>query len=171
LALTVSGIRAFKHWRLVGEIALVLSVVLGLRAYQQRNLPSGPAPALAGVTLDGAPVSLEDYRGKPVLLHFWATWCGVCRAEQGNLDSVASDLPVLTVATQSGTPDEVAAYVREHGVKPRVVLDEDGALAKRFGVSVYPTAFVLDAEGDVRHIEVGYTTELGLRARMWLASL
>lgn len=167
----MSRLRDWKYWRWIRELALVLVVFFGIRAYQQRNLPSGPAPALTGTTLDGAAVSLADYRGKPVLLHFWATWCGVCRAEQHNLDALARDLPVLSIASQSGTPSEVARYVREHAMKPRVVVDESNALTKSFRVNVFPTTFVLDGEGDIRHVEVGYTTELGLRARMWLAGL
>lgn len=166
----MSRLRAWKHWRWVREVALVIAIVLGVRAYQQRNMPSGPAPALHGLALDGARVSLEEYRGKPVLVHFWATWCGVCSAEQGNIDALAGDLPVLSIASQSGSADEVQAYVRAHGIKPRVIVDEPSVLARRFGVSAYPTSFVLDAEGRIRHVEVGYTTEAGLRLRMWLAS-
>lgn len=142
--------------------------MLGVRLYQQRNLPSGPVPALSAVDLAGNAVSIDAYRGKPFVLHFWATWCGVCRAEQANIDAVARDVPMLSVASRSGSASEVAAYVREHGIVPRVVLDNDGALAARFGVSAYPTTFVIDADGEIRHAEVGYTTEVGLRARMWL---
>ena len=156
-----------RRW--LWELVFLMSVVFAVRAYQQRKLPSGPAPALSGIALDGARVSLDDYRGRPVLLHFWATWCGVCRAEQSSIDALAADAAVLSVASQSGTVAEVADYVRVHGVKPRVIPDASGALAKRFGVSLFPTTFVLDGDGEIRHVEVGYTTELGLRARMWLA--
>ena len=76
---------------------------------------------------------------------------------------------MLSVASRSGGASEVAAYVREHGIVPRVVLDQDGSLAARFGVGAYPTTFVVDAGGEIQHAEVGYTTELGLRARVWLA--
>jgi thiol-disulfide isomerase/thioredoxin len=121
--------------------------------------------------LNGAAASLADYRGKPVLLHFWATWCGVCNAEQSSLDELSRDLPVLTVASQSGSASDVAAFVRERHVEPRVIADPSRELARRFGVTTYPTTFVIDAGGEIRHVEVGYTTELGLRARMWLAAL
>jgi peroxiredoxin len=164
-------LRAWRHWRWLRDLALVLVFVLGVRAYQQRDMPNGPAPALAGNDLHGEPVSLADYRGKPVLLHFWATWCGVCKAEQHNIDAVARDLPVLSVASQSGGASEIAAFVREREVAPRVVVDEESVLARRFGVHAFPATFVIDADGEIRHAEVGYTTELGLRARMWLAGL
>ena len=134
-------------------------------------MPDGKAPPLAGSDLAGEPVSLAEYRGKPVLLHFWATWCGVCKVEQHNIDAVSRDLPVLSVASQSGGASEVATFVREHGIAPRVVVDEQSVLASRFGVQAFPASFVIDGEGEIRHVEVGYTTELGLRARMWLAGL
>ena len=149
----------------------MLVLFFGIRAYQQRNVAKGPAPPLAGADLHGEPVSLAEYRGKPVLLHFWATWCGVCKVEQHNIDAVSRDLPVLSVASQSGGAGDVAAFVREHEIAPRVVVDEQSVLASRFGVHAFPASFVIDGEGEIRHVEVGYTTELGLRARMWLAGL
>jgi len=162
--------RAWPHWRWVRDGALALLVLVGIRAYQRRDMPVGSAPAFAGYDLQGAPVSLAEYRGKPVILHFWATWCGVCKAEQHNIDAVARELPVLSVASQSGSAGQIANFVREHGIGPRVVVDEESALARRFGVHAFPATFVIDGDGEIRHVEVGYTTELGLRARMWLAT-
>jgi peroxiredoxin len=164
----VQTLRAWKHWPWLRDFGLVVLVVLGVRVYQQRNLPSGAVPALSGVDLAGEAVSLAEYRGKPMVLHFWATWCGVCSAEQHNIDAVARDVPMLAVASRSGSASTVAAYAREHAIVPRILLDPEGSLARRFGVSAYPTTFVIDADGEIRHAEVGYTTELGLRARVWL---
>jgi len=160
-----------KNWRWLRDGALVALLFFGIRAYQQRHMPKGMAPSLDGPDLGGEMASLADYRGKPVLLHFWATWCGVCKVEQHNIDAVSRDLPVLSVASQSGGAGEIAAYVRERGISPRVIVDEQSVLASRFGVHAFPASFVIDGDGEIRHVEVGYTTELGLRARMWLAGL
>jgi thiol-disulfide isomerase/thioredoxin len=161
--------RAWQNWRWLRDGVLVALVFFGIRAYQHRNMPKGVAPPLAGTDLNGEAASLADYGGKPVLLHFWATWCGVCKAEQHNIDALSRDLPVLSVASQSGDTSEVAAFVREHDFRPRVIVDEQSMLASRFGVHAFPASFIIDGEGNIRHVEVGYTTELGLRARMWLA--
>ena len=167
----MSGLRTWRHWKWVRDAGIALVILIGIRAYQRRHMPKDDAPPLAGTDLQGTAVSLADYRGKPVLLHFWATWCGVCKFEQHNIDALARDLPVLSVASQSGDADEVAAFVQENAITPRVVVDAESALARRFGVHAFPATFVIDGNGAIRHIEVGYSTELGLRARMWLAAL
>ena len=165
------SLRAWKYWPWLRDGLVMLLVVAGIRAYQQRDLPSVVPPGVAGLSLDGTRVSLADYRGKPVLLHFWATWCGVCRAEQGSIDALAQTQPVLSIASQSGRASQVKQYADENAIKAPVLVDESNALARSFNIHSYPTTFVLDANGVIRFSEVGYTTELGLRARMWLASL
>ena len=164
-------LRSWRYWPWLRDGALALLLFLGFRAYQQRDIVRGTAPDLAGRTLDGAQVSLAGYRGAPVLLRFWATWCGVCKAEQSNIDAMARGLPVLTVASRSGSANEVASYAKSQRIGHRVIVDPDGSLARRFGVRAFPTTLVIDANGDIRFVEVGYSTELGLRARMWLAGL
>lgn len=157
-----------KVWaRRLVTLLLMVAVFFGIRAWQQRDIVHGAAPLFSGVTLDGRPVSLEQYRGKPMLLHFWATWCPVCKLEQGSIDSVAEDYPVLTVATWSEDATAVAAYVKEHDIQAPVLVDEKGVLARRYGINGVPASFFLDGEGNVRHVEVGYTTEIGFRLRLW----
>ena len=165
------SLRAWKYWPWLRDGLVMLVVIVGVRAYQQRDLPSVVPPGVAGPALDGTQISLADYRGKPVLLHFWATWCGVCRAEQGTIDALAQTQPVLSIASRSGRASQVKQYADEHAIKARVLVDESNTLAQSFNITSYPTTFVLDANGVIRFSEVGYTTELGLRARMWLASL
>ena len=156
-------------WRTAIEIAVIVVIFFGVRAWQQRDAPSGPAPELVGTSLSGAPLALGVPPGEPVLVHFWATWCGVCRAEEGNIDGLAEDHRVITVAAQSGDASEVAAYMQEHDLEFDVINDPSATLAHQWGVHAFPASFVIAPDGTIRHVEVGYTTSLGLRARMWLA--
>lgn len=155
--------------RLALELAVLLVLVWGVEAFLTRDAAHGPAPALAGTTVAGAEVDLEVLRGEPALVYFWATWCPVCRAQQGAVAAVAEDHPVVTVAMQSGGPAAVRAHLAEQGVSYPAIADPEGRLAARYGVAGVPMAFVLGPEGEVRFVTRGYTTGWGLRLRLWLA--
>lgn len=152
------------------EALVILAVILGAQYWQTRGLPVGPAPALAGSLLDGRPASLDDAlkaaSGKPVLVAFWATWCPVCKAEDGNIEAISHDRPVLSVAMQS---EQVAQHMKERGLTFPAINDPDGLIASTWKVNGVPAHFVVDGAGEVRFRVVGYTTEWGLRARLFWA--
>lgn len=149
------------------EIVLLLAVYLGVHAWLSRDLALGPAPPLAGPLLEGgSPAPLAG--GAPVLVHFWATWCPVCRLEQESIESIAGDHPVITVALRSGSDGEVAAYLHDRDLRLPVRNDPDGLIAGAWGVSAVPATFVV-RDGIIRYRERGFTTEAGLRLRLWLA--
>ncbi|MDT8404317.1 protein disulfide oxidoreductase [Sulfuriflexus sp.] len=159
-----------RFWRnLFIQIILILLVYFAVQAWQARDTPRGPAPPIQGVLLDGRPVNLADYRGEPLLLHFWASWCSICRFEQDSIDAIAEDYPVLSVASQSGDAGAVQAYVTEHGLTAPVLVDEDGELGRMYAVRGFPSSYVIDAQGRIFDVEVGYSSEWGLRARLLLA--
>jgi peroxiredoxin len=151
------------------ELIILILIFLAVKLYLQRDLVSGEAPPLGGTLLKGRTVSLETYRGEPLLLHFWATWCRVCRLEQGSIDNISKDHTVLTVAMNSGPASDVGSYLREHNLDFPVLVDEHGTLARRYGVSGVPTSFIINPSGEIAYTEVGYTTAWGLRFRLWLA--
>lgn len=160
------------RWRRWGiELLLVLLVIVAIRAWQQRGLPQDTPPPLQGFTLDDRHYALSVAAPHPRLVHFWASWCGVCRAELPNIAAVAHEHDVVTVAMQSGSAHEVADYLRQQGVDFPVVNDPDGRLAQRWGVQAVPASFILTPDGHIRFIEIGYTTTLGLRLRLWWAGL
>ncbi len=165
-----SGIPSRRKWmRRLLELSLVLGLLVAVRAWQQWGVATGPAPALEGVLLDGRVVSLTEFRGRPVLVHFWATWCPVCALEEKSIDAIAGDHPVITVAMQSGSDAEVSRYLAEKGLDFPVLNDPRGALAARWGVRAVPASFIIDPAGWIRFTEVGFTTAIGLRVRLWLA--
>ena len=165
-------LRATK-WRSIAiNTGLFLIVVFGIRAWQQRDMVSGMAPVLQGTTIAGKPYTLPAHPAQPVLVHFWATWCPICRAEQSSIVAIAHDHPnVITVAMQSGKPEEVAKYMHEQGIDFPVVNDTDSRLSNAWGVRGVPASFIIAPDGTIRFIEVGYTTGLGLRLRLWLADI
>ena len=158
-----------KRWRRgFLEAGLAVCVLLSVRAYQARDLAGGTMPMRELVTTEGERLSLVGQG--PTLVHVFATWCGVCRLEEGNVQSVAGSARVVAIASQSGSAADVQAYMKQRGLAYPVVLDGNGALARALGVHAFPTSFFVDGSGNIVAREVGYTTELGLRLRLWLAS-
>jgi thiol-disulfide isomerase/thioredoxin len=161
------GKRRWLTW--IRDLAMVFIVVLLIQWWQTSTLASGPAPPLAGLMLSGETLDLNDLRGKPVLVHFWATWCPICRTEDGSIHDLAQNYQVLGIATNSGDAQEIRQYLDENKLDFPVMLDESGVLGSRWGVKGVPSSFVIDSSGEIRSVAVGYTTEIGLRIRLWLA--
>ena len=167
-----SKLRAAK-WRGYAASGLVFVIIIvGMRLWQQRDMPGGPPPALQGVTLAGQPYTLPARPEKPVLVHFWATWCSICRAQEDSIAAIAQDHPnTITIAMQSGGSAEITRYMQEQKINFPVVNDTDGILSRTWGVRGVPTSFIIAPDGEIRFVEVGYTTGIGLRLRLWLAGL
>jgi thiol-disulfide isomerase/thioredoxin len=151
--------------------ALIFLVLIGaVMAWQTRSHLSGvEAPGFELRDLSGQPRSLESLRGKPVMLVFWAPWCGVCKLESSNVgwtQRLAGDRAhVISVATAFNDRADVDAYVRNQGVDYPVLLDETG-LAERYQVNAFPTVYFLDEEGRVKSSAAGYTTTGGMLWRL-----
>jgi thiol-disulfide isomerase/thioredoxin len=161
-----TGKRRVLSW--TRDILALIVVVALVQWWQSRDLVHGSAPPLVGHLVNGEPFQLNAAEG-PYLVHFWATWCPICRLEQDTIDAIAGDLPVMTVATTSGTAAEMAEYLQTAALTMPVMLDEDGAVARAWGVNGVPASFVINTDGTIDHAGRGYSTELGLRLRLWFA--
>ena len=105
---------------------------------------------------------------KPILVHFWATWCPTCKFEAPNIEKISKDYEVITIAVQSGNKSEIQKYMDEHNLSFKVLNDENASLSKKFNIKVFPTTFIYDKDKNLKFSEVGYTTTAGLYSRMAL---
>ena len=115
-----------------------------------RSRAGSPAPATEFEDPDGAPASLADFRGRPVLLNLWATWCGPCVAEMPTLDALAARerLQVLTVSQDLDGRGKVEAFFRKQGYRHlETWLDPQMALMAALKVDTLPTTILYDSHG------------------------
>lgn len=107
------------------------------------------APDFTLKNLEGEEVSLSDYRGKIVLINFWATWCKFCDIEMPDLDALDKeneDVVVLAVDVNEEA-SKVKTYIEKGGYEFEVALDSDGAISRQYLVSAFPTTYAVDKEG------------------------
>jgi thiol-disulfide isomerase/thioredoxin len=167
--------RRWQRWLLEGAVAL--AAIAALQVWFTRDVVRGQFPVLSGPLLDGS--AAADWqaarRGRAHVVYVWATWCAVCKTMQGNLDAVAADSPaaaespVLTVAMQSGSDAQVSAFLAARGLRWPTLNDPGGETSRRLGVSAVPMLFFVDPDGEIRWVTRGYTSALGIRARLWWA--
>lgn len=163
--------RPRRRWRRYFiELIIVVAVFGAIQAWNSRGSARGPAPALAGVDTTASAVSLPAAPGRPTVVHFWATWCGICEFMDESVSALAQDHAVVTVALRSGPPSAVAAHLLANDLDFSAIVDEQGINGARWGVRGVPTTFFLDADGKIQDVTVGYTSWLGLRLRLWRVS-
>jgi len=155
-------------WRSIFiQLLLLIIIFAGVSWYQQRNVIHGIAADISARLINGRKVSLSQYQGRPVLLHFWATWCPVCKLENSNIQNIAKDYQVLSIASWSGSHEDVARYMQKEKLSFPVIVDDDGVWAGLYGISAVPVSFVIDANGEIQFVVSGYSPELALRIRLW----
>lgn len=127
--------------------------------------------------LDGKPVTLDAAKGKVVLLNFWATWCGPCRAETPDLIALQNRykdaLEIIGLAVDVDDPEDVKAFAERSGINYPVAIASDQVCALYGGITALPTSFLLDTDGRVVQKHVGMfdsrVYELEIRALLHLA--
>jgi len=155
----------------LGYLVLILALFAILHWWRSESLVDGNTPALTGDLAGGGRFDLDGLKGRPILVHFWAAWCPMCRFGDDAIAAIAEDFSVVTVAIQSGGAEEIMGYLSRESLAFPVIPDPDGALAAAWGVPGVPASFVLDGSGRIRFATAGYTTGIGLRGRLWAASM
>ena len=114
--------------------------------------------------------TLSDYKGKTVFLNFWATWCPPCRAEMPDIQKLyeeygnnEEDLIILGIAApnlgREGDEDSIKSFLKENGYTYPVVMDPVGEIFNIYGITAFPTTFMIDKEGNIFGYVPGQLTE------------
>lgn len=135
-----------------------------------------PMPDFVPVTLGGEPVDLTQYRGRPIFINFWGTWCPPCVEElpalQAFAESQGDDGAVIIASNNTENAETIYAFLDEHGFSlPDIqfVLDPDSTMYRWFGVYQAPSTFLIDRDGFVRSVKYGAFTVEGMQ--QYLADL
>ena len=119
------------------------------------------APSFQLTDVNGKPVSLSDFRGEPVLLNFWTTWCDPCRFEMPYIHEVYdewSERGLVVLAINVGeSPSRVNKFIQDYNLSFPVLLDLERNVAGKYNVNItgYPTTFFVDGDGIIRDIKIG----------------
>jgi len=153
----------------IGTIAIHYEVKVRLHqqgggaVQEMGNVKVGqPAPDFSLRDLSDRPVTLASYRGqKPVLMDFWASWCGPCRMSMPGLQELQDKfkergLEVLSI-NQGDAPDLVREFIGRKKYTFHVVLDRDGQVGSQYGIRAIPAMVLVDKDGLVRWLRVGYS--------------
>ena len=117
------------------------------------------APDFQLFNLEGQAISLSDFRGKPVFLNFWATWCGPCRQEMPLIQEIfeePSDTELVILAIDIGeAPSAVNNFIQSNNFSFPVLLDTNQDVALEYNIRAIPTTFFIDRDGIIQAIKVG----------------
>ncbi|HEX4329308.1 MAG TPA: TlpA disulfide reductase family protein [Burkholderiales bacterium] len=119
----------------------------------------GATPALALPDLDGREHTLAEFKGRVVVVNFWATWCDPCRAEMPSMQKMADKfgadkLVVLGINYQEGAP-RIRRFLEQNPVRFTILMDRDGTATKKWITRIFPTSMIIGPDGRVRHVVVG----------------
>lgn len=172
-----AGMLAASMWRRPQERKpVLLSLLAGLStlgmAYAGLNLNRTTMPMVPEVTmtgLEGQPVSISQFHGKPVIINLWATWCPPCRREMPVLQAGQHSNPDIhfVFANQGETRNIVDTYLTQEGLSlENVLLDQEGTLAQKIDSRGLPTTLFLDHEGRLVDIRLGELSSATLQDRL-----
>jgi thiol-disulfide isomerase/thioredoxin len=120
-----------------------------------------PAPDFALEDMDAKKFSLKEYRGKVILINFWATWCPPCRREMPSMERLNQNFKgkdfVVLALNQMEDVDQVFAYTGALEVDPTftILFDKDSAVSRAYAVQGLPTTYLIDKNGNIRFRAIG----------------
>jgi peroxiredoxin len=121
-----------------------------------------PAPNFELTTLAGETVQLSDYKGKKVILNFWATWCPPCKAEMPHMQNFyeknkGNDIEIVAVnlTSMDKGKTEIENFVKEYGLTFDIPLDEEGTIGAQYQAFSIPTSYIIDSKGIITKKIIG----------------
>lgn len=159
-------IRKHLSFRAVLFWVAVAMALMGCELFEMTAAPpkkGNPAPDFTLYTPKGREVVLSELQGSPVVINFWASWCGPCRHEMPALQAAfnAHRNPTVFVLGVNHMEEgaDVAAFAKENHLNFLMLLDKEGEVTDAYRVRAFPTTYFVDHEGVVRNIVVGSMTE------------
>jgi peroxiredoxin len=133
------------------------------------------APGFVLIDLSGKKVSLDSFRGKPVLLNFWATWCPYCRKERSHLNELHRDyrdkgLVILSVSTDRSIK-KLRKFMTDTPAEFIVLSDSDGRISTSYNVMGLPSSLLINREGIIKHKFTGFREWNSERSRKLIDTL
>jgi thiol-disulfide isomerase/thioredoxin len=143
----------------VAAICMMGFAAADLRAADLKPWTGGPAPSLELRDLDNRVHRLADYRGKVVLINFWATWCGPCRDEMPSIQELKRKLagrPFIVLAVNLDEPEtRIRQFLKEVKIDFTILLDPERRVARTWEARILPASFVIGADGRIRYSLIG----------------
>jgi peroxiredoxin len=148
----------FKIFCILFFISIFFNSVFG-----QKELIGEEAPLFILKSINNEEISLKNFRGKIVLLDFFATWCGPCRMEMQYLKKVYNeykekDFIIISIDLYEDI-EKVKDFINENGIEWIVVIDRDGQVAKKYNIQAIPTLILIDSKGIIADVYIGVTDE------------
>lgn len=120
------------------------------------------APDFELTTLNGDNVKLSDFKGKRIMLNFWASWCPPCREEMPAMEKFYQDKDAVVLAVNLTDMEvnkkQVTDFTKRFGLTFPILLDEEGEVSSLYRISPIPTTYMIDSEGVIRHKAYGALT-------------
>jgi thiol-disulfide isomerase/thioredoxin len=169
----------WSRWRqrfwlsLLGDVLVIVMLMWGVHQWQTRDLPlKTPAPDARLMQLASSLPANIVTDSQVGVVYFFAPWCSYCRHSIGNLNNLVANNELAwatAVALDYGNEAEVNQFVSKTGISLPVLMGKNST-AVDWGVRAFPTYFVIDSAGNIVSRSVGYSTSLGLKARIFMAS-
>ncbi len=162
--------------RLIAILVMILTtglVITGCIASPEPTptTVTNAAPDFQLQNLDGQSITLSDLKGKPVILNFWATWCGPCAFEMPYIQEIYDERSgegLMVLAINWGeSASQVEQFMQNHNLSIPVLLDTKKVVAQKYGIRAFPTTFFIDKDGIIQDKVIGaFPTKKAMESRL-----